>query len=756
MKKRWTTLVCSFFLLTCILAACSKQTDSIFPESTTDTELSISDNTSANVVFVSENAICTSENSVSADEIMQTLYAGLDEQITNSSPSDNLPSDDNPNDSSSNTPAPYLPSENSDDNAVLLSRDFTTYDLVAKTNAGPLVVSNSEVKNTSDNVKLNSISADDLSFQFYKTSSRYSTYDDVELTVENDKIIIYIPFDISDQKLTRAFVQFSSDLYECSLIAPDSEYVETSSGNYVSVNSLSSNATNRQKKRGVDLTKEPKLRISGNKINQVYDIKFVRKALDLPILYLSTDTGEDVTDRYNYVSGNVVIDNSCGMIVSNGSNYAKNHQGTFYENSYKRQQDTIATNNLDGASLDLSIRGRGNASWWKFDQKSYMLKFDENVSLFGMTNSDHYSLVSTYGDPSLIRNCVAMDIATCMDHLEYTTGQIPVDVFLNGTYLGVYTLSEKIDTDIDKVNLFSDSTYAQIKVQKVDDIPFLLECGGYVKDSYTNGLDYFYTAHSPQLFVKYPDIEERYDDTITYINNYMNAADQAMTRGYGYEDYIDLDSWIDWFIVMELTNNTDSALCRSTYLYKRADGKLMIGPVWDFDMAFGNYAYDNQTYEYWATAEPIFISAQNHYMSYLYKSNSFMLKVQERWDEKKDEIYETAMDAIDKYAEEVAASRIYNNHVRGSGATSYQVEAIRSFIKHRYNWIDMSIHMSDFNRHEPTESVPIFEPEEIPLLELDENALPDEMGLDGADIPDDGQVENPATPDENVADIPTE
>ena len=93
---------------------------------------------------------------------------------------------------------------------------------------------------------------------------------------------------------------------------------------------------------------------------------------------------------------------------------------------------------------------------------------------------------------------------------------------------------------------------------------------------------------------------------------------------------------------------------------------------------------------------------------------------------------ETAMKAIDKYADQVAESRIYNNHVRGSGGTSYQVEAIRNFIKHSYNWIDMSIHMSDFNRHEPTESVPVFEPEEIPLLELDENAAPDEMPPEGA------------------------
>ena len=571
-----------------------------------------------------------------------------------------------------------------------------------------------------ESASLLSPAPEDISVTYYKSSYLRSSYDDVFLSFEGDEAVLNIPYDISDHATRNAFLSFDSETCECTLIAPESTYI------------IPGSSASENRIMGMDLTLDAKLQIQGEHFNRQYPLTIKRTVHDIPVLYLRTDSGEDVTDRYEYVPGSVTIDNSCEMVVSNGSNYAKNHEGTYYENTYKRQQDKNAAKALDKVTLDMNIRGRGNASWWKFEQKSYMLKFDKAVSLFGMTNADKYALVSTYGDPSLIRNCVAMDIATCMDSLEYTTGQIPVDVFLNGTYLGVYTLSEKIDTAPDKIDLFSGTSYAGIKMNGITDIPFMVECGAYVKDTYTYGLDYFYTPHSPQLFVKYPEITEQYNEEITYITDTMTKADQAMTRGYGYEEYIDVDSWVDWFVVMELTNNTDSALCRSTYLYKRADGKLMIGPVWDFDMAFGNYAYDNQTYEYWATAEPIFISAQNHYMSYLYKSDSFMLAVRERWDEKKEELLEAAMKAVDKYADQVAESRIYNNHVRGSGGTSYQVEAIRNFIKHRYNWIDMSIHMSDFNRQEPPESVPVFEPEEIPLLEVDENAAPDELQAEGA------------------------
>lgn len=669
-----------------------------------------------------------------------------------------------------------------DDTMRYPGREFTSYTLSSRSltneNNGGLQVTylnNFDLNNNDNSFLTNSESnLAPQEINFYKPGYSHQTYDNIDFYLRGNEFVIEVPFSISDATLQNANIAFANEDDSLTYTFTGNYLYETVpyyiSANYNPYGEFEDNAnsdglltsdfndsipenvsyTIETQEGRVNLLRCPEIEFSNGRQAETYTVVIERKSNDLPVLYLTTDSGEDITDRYSYVTGGVKIDNSCGMTVTNGSNYVARHQGTYFANELQSQAELAAAAALDGQTFDISIRGRGNASWWKFPQKSYMLKFDDSVSLFGMTYSNKYALISTYGDPSLVRNCVAMDIASSMSNLEYTTGQIPVDVFLNGTYLGVYTLSEKVDTGSDQINLFSDHTYAQMSFQQIDGIPFLLECGGYVKDVHTSGLDYFYTAHSPQLFVKYPVIEERYNDTITYINNYMNAADQAMTRGYGYDEYIDVDSWVDWFIVMELTNNTDSALCRSTYLYKRADGKLMIGPVWDFDMAFGNMIYDNQTYEYWATAEPIYAPAQGHYMTYLYHSDAFMLAVRERWDEVKEDLLQTAMDALDKYGEQVAGSRVYNNQVRGISGSSYQIEAIRAFIRHRYNWIDMSIHMSDFNRHEATESVPVFEDEDAQLFEIDENAVDVILDENGNPITPTDENGNPiVTTDEN-------
>lgn len=507
---------------------------------------------------------------------------------------------------------------------------------------------------------------------FYQSSYHSSFYEDVSFYTNNDTLYIEIPYTVSDGDLTNAHVVFSLTDGSCffeGMPAEDSadyEESEISLPEYINED------------LSVDLTKNPILHVTdylGN--SSVYHVEVKRLTGDIPVLYLSTDTHEPVTSRYEYVSGNLLLEDSV---------------------------------------YEVSLRGRGNASWWKFPQKSYMIRFEEEVSLFGMTSSDKWVLASTYADLSLIRNCVAMNIASYMDNLEFTASQIPVDVFMNGEYLGVYTFSEKIEVASDKIDLFSECGYFELVNRNEPDIGFLLECGGYIYDSYTYGQDYFSTAHSPGLYFQYPEFEEPNTPEYQFILEYMTETDRAITRGYGYEEYIDVDSWVDWFIVMELTNNTDSALCRSTYLYRRPGGKLMIGPVWDFDMAFGNFYYDNPTYACWATAEAIYAPAQNHFMTYLYNSDTFMLQVRERWDEVKDELLEIALDSIDDYGEAVAYSRQYNNQVRGISYSSYQLNAMRNFVQQRYDWIDASIHMDDFNRHPATISVPVFEDENQTLF----------------------------------------
>lgn len=520
------------------------------------------------------------------------------------------------------------------------------------------------------------------SVTYYKTSHYGTAYDGVTFSYENGILYLEITPDINDAMLTAARVSFvlpeetqtddgapaAEELPKrgCYFYLPDTSADSSEPPTYINSDG------------SIDLTQNPVLYIvdSDGSITS-YPVVTRRQTYDIPTLFLTTDMGAEITSKYEYVSGNFT---------------------------------------LDGTTYEIGIRGRGNTSWRYYTQKSYLLKFDDRVSFFGMIPSEKWVLVSTYRDPSLIRNCVAMDIAACMDHLEYTPEQIPVDVYLNGEYLGVYTFSEKIDVDLQKINMFSGEDYQPPADSEDMDLAFFLECGGDLMRPHVYSQEYFMTAHSPKMFFQYPVLDKPYTDEFYYVYNYMNELDRALVRGTGYEEYIDMDSWVDWFIVMELTNNTDSAFWRSSFLYRRPGEKVMLGPVWDFDMAFGNFEYDNKSYAYWATAEQVYDLAQNHYMSYLYRSDDFMLAVQERWDEVKEDLLATAMESIDRHGEMVAASRVYNNHVRGTSSSEYQVNALRTFIQKRYNWIDMSIHMYGYNRHEApyTVSDPVPEEELFP------------------------------------------
>lgn len=588
------------------------------------------------------------------------------------------------------------PSINMTDDTYQDSNIPRTYTLSVNPGA-PGIINTADTNNTS----ASSAGLLPESVTYYKTSYYGSAYDGVTCSFENGIIYLEITPDIDDAMLTAARVTFKlpeetpSDNEELTTAANDQTTEDlpergcyfydpgsTGASDLPSTASLDASESLTpayiNANGSIDLTQNPILYIVDSDGNITsYPVVTRRQTFDIPTLFLTTDMGAEITSKYEYVSGNF---------------------------------------SLDDTTYEISIRGRGNTSWRYSTQKSYLIKFDDRVSFFGMIPSEKWVLVSTYRDPSLIRNCVAMDIAACMDHLEYTPEQIPVDVYLNGKYLGVYTFSEKIEVDLQKINMFSGEDYQPPEDSEDMDLAFFLECGGDLMRPHVYGQEYFMTAHSPKMFFQYPIIDKPYNDEFYYVYNYMNELDRALVRGTGYEEYIDMDSWVDWFIVMELTNNTDSSFWRSSFLYRRPGEKVMLGPVWDFDMAFGNFDNDNKSYAYWATAEQVYDLAQNHYMSYLYQSDDFMLAVQERWDEVKEDLLATAMESIDRHGEMVAASRVYNNHVRGTGSSEYQVNALRTFVQNRYNWIDRSIHMYGYNRHEApyTVSDPVPEEELFP------------------------------------------
>ena len=527
----------------------------------------------------------------------------------------------------------------------------------------------------------------------YKNSAMSASCSNVDFSVNEDTITIGLNLDTGDSILSSAYPVFTLENSQCSFYPP--EYLGADEPDF---SKLSAEYDYFNEDGTVNLLKSPILYVTDSKNNTVMYHVRAEYMSDIPVLHINLDDPNAGIDRYKTVDATLMI---------------------------------------DGIEYPMAIRGRGNTSWWNFPQKSYQIKFEDETSLLGTEPSDKFALVPTYLDNSLIRNPLSAKLAACLDNMEYNPYQTPVDIFLNGKYIGVYTFSEKIDVAMNKVNLFSDdfdvpSAYITSPAETHDEspdstkdtlpeTPFLLETGGDFRVPHTMGKDFFTSTYTPKLFFKYPEFSTANTDEFKYVKKYIDDTGNAIYKHNGYDEYIDTASFVDWFILMELTCNTDSAFWRSTYVYKRPGEKLMIGPVWDFDRAYGNFHNDNKTYKYWASAEQVYDLAQNHWFSYLYESDEFMVAVKFRWDEKKDELLGTALDAIDEYGDAVRYSRSYHGSLYGNYGGDSSLKSLKKFVIKRYNWIDESIHMDDFNRRPApyTVSDPVWNQDETMLQPVD-------------------------------------
>ncbi len=344
------------------------------------------------------------------------------------------------------------------------------------------------------------------------------------------------------------------------------------------------------------------------------------------------------------------------------------------------------------------IRGRGNSTW-KWAKKPYRIKLDEAAQILNLDRDKDWVLLSNYCDKSLLRNTVAFEMSRSLDGMDWNPTQYPVDLFINGEYCGVYAIGEKLEISKERVNIEKDSTDA--------DTGFLIEVGGSEKGEVL-GKDFFHTKRELANFISYkePDPDTITDEQRAFIKDYMDKAEDAIVSGKGYEEYIDVKSFCDWIIIHELTYNADCSFRRSCYINKDKGGKLKMGPVWDFDLAFGNCDADNQYYNDWVTVGYNGGYVSTNWCNYLMENEAFRSKLKERWNEVRDDLVKTALDSIDFYSKKLERSQAENfnrwkiwgirvgfQSKRNFKYESYeeQVQYLRDFINMRAKWIDENI-----------------------------------------------------------------
>lgn len=355
----------------------------------------------------------------------------------------------------------------------------------------------------------------------------------------------------------------------------------------------------------------------------------------------------------------IVIINTNGQEIPNDEKITAD-MGIIFNGEGTRNYLTDPFNNYNG-KIGIEIRGSSSQS---FPKKQYAVETrdalgnDLDVSLLGLPEESDWILFAPYNDKSLMRDVITYKLASEMG--RYASRSKYCEVILNNEYVGIYVLLEKVKRDNNRVN---------IKKLEPTDISGDAITGGYIIkidkwDGENNeGWNSSYLPYPQSQYpiyyqYHYPKPDEIVQQQKEYIQNkifqyetIMNFSVNISDSINGYPKFLDVNSFVDFMIVNEVTKNVDGYRL-SSYLYKDRDSrntKIFAGPVWDFNLGFGNADY----YEGWMTQgwQVEYLSNYNNmqwefylipnWWKKLFNDESFSNKVYARWQNVKSSIYNT-------------------------------------------------------------------------------------------------------------------
>ena len=261
----------------------------------------------------------------------------------------------------------------------------------------------------------------------------------------------------------------------------------------------------------------------------------------------------------------------------------------------------------------IAIRYRGNSSFTNSDKKPYSFRpldkpleeggVKKKVKILGMGKDNNWALLAPYADKSMIRDLLAFEVAR--PWMEYTPEGRYCELFLDGTYYGVYILTEVVSKGKTRLNLEDPGTSG-------DDIT-----GGYIMEvDRDDEVHYYVSRYHPvsntgmitrtstsNFQYKSPDYEDMTQQQVDYIKRRIDEMENAVriTDHYrpltGYQ-YMDVKNFVDYQIAMELGHNVDGYRLSGKFFKRRdsVDARFKM-VIWDMNLAYGNADY----YDGWRT-----------------------------------------------------------------------------------------------------------------------------------------------------------
>lgn len=338
--------------------------------------------------------------------------------------------------------------------------------------------------------------------------------------------------------------------------------------------------------------------------------------------------------------------------------------------------------------MELTIRGRGNTSWG-MPKKSYKIEFANKQKMLGMPKDRDWALISNYADKTLMKNYLVYHLSAKLG-AYYAPRCEFAELYINNEYLGVYLLTETIKIGKNRINIPDNDNSYIVEIAQNHHKNDLVFYSHVIK---TDSIGKPFRVHEPK---------EPSKESLSTIKNHIETFENFLKtiqpeKENNISQWLDLNECIKHYWVQEFSKNPDAAGYSSLYFTWIKEELIRMGPVWDFDLAFGSHDNDQIT-----QADKWYIK-NGYWHSYIFKDSIANHSRISYWIENKA-LFVSTLDVADSIRSllqnaarnnfkkwDVLQSTKYIYHRHAYNAYEDAVEDLKNWINARIQWIDKAI-----------------------------------------------------------------